>query len=58
MVLTYGVAAVFIRIVTTITGSKLLLAEQKNLGIYKAVGFRTNRLRLTFALGFGMTAVV
>lgn len=40
------------------TGSRILLAEQKDLGIYKAVGFQTRGLRMMFALRFGMTAVV
>lgn len=57
LIIMYGCATVFILIVTVMTGSKILLAEQKDLGIYKAVGFRTNRLRLAFALRFGMVAL-
>lgn len=58
MVLMYGLVTIFILIVTVLTGSKILLAEQRDLGIYKAIGFRTNRLRLTFALRFGMVALI
>ena len=53
----YGMVIIFILVVTVMTGSKILLAEQKELGIYKAIGFRTDRLRLTFALRFGIAAV-
>ncbi len=52
--LMYGMVIVFILLVTVMTGSKILLAEQKDLGIYKAIGFRVNRLRITFAIRFGM----
>ncbi|MCM1335756.1 MAG: ABC transporter permease, partial [Eubacterium sp.] len=54
----YALVIVFILIVTVMTSGKLLSAEQCDLGIYKAVGFETNTLRLTFALRFGMTALV
>ena len=53
----YGMVTIFILVVTVMTSSKILLAEQKDLGIYKAIGFRTDRLRLTFALRFGFVAV-
>lgn len=52
----YVMVILFILIVTVMTSEKLLSAEQRDLGIYKAVGFETNALRLTFALRFGMTA--
>lgn len=53
----YGMAALFILVVTAITGSKILAAEQKDLAIYKAIGFAPSRLRFTFALRLGMTAM-
>lgn len=56
MAFMYCMVTVFILIVTVMTGSKILTAEQRDLGIYKAIGFQTNRLRLTFALRFGMIA--
>ena len=58
MIFMYGMVVIFIMIVTIMAGSKILLAEQKDLGIYKAVGFQVRGLRLTFALRFGMTAVI
>jgi len=57
LVLMYALVIVFILIVTVMTGSKILLAEQKDLGIYKAIGFSSASLRLTFALRFAMAAV-
>lgn len=47
----------FILIVTVMTGSKLLAAEQRDIGIYKAIGFTDGELRLSFALRFGMAAL-
>lgn len=58
MIFMYGMVVIFILVVTVMTGSRILLAEQKDLGIYKAVGFQTSGLRMMFALRFGMTAVV
>lgn len=54
----YAMVIVFILIVTVMTSGKLLSAEQKDLGIYKAIGFRTNTLRLTFAIRFGIAAFI
>lgn len=49
-------SAIFILIVTIMTGSKILEAEQKDLAIYKTLGFTSRRLRLAFALRFGLVA--
>lgn len=58
IVFMYGMVIAFILIVTAMTGGKVLSAEQKALGIYKAIGFKTKNLRLTFALRFGLVAVL
>ena len=50
LVLMYALVIVFILIVTIMTGSKILLAEQKDLGIYKAIGFSAASLQLAFAV--------
>ena len=47
----------FILIVTMMTGSRILTAEQKNMGIYKAIGFSNRSLQLTFAFRFGLIAL-
>lgn len=58
LVFMYCMVTAFILIVTVMTGSRLLMAEQRNNGIYKALGFTNRQLRLSFALRFGMTAAV
>lgn len=52
----YVLTAAFILIVTVMTGNRIILQEQKDLGIYKAIGFDTIRIRISFALRFGITA--
>lgn len=54
----YGMITIFILIVTGMTGNRILSSEQKNMGIYKAIGFSVRQLRFTFALRFGMTAFI
>ena len=54
----YGMIAVFVFIVTILTGSKILTAEQKDLGIYKSMGCSTRMLRITFSLRFGIVATI
>lgn len=58
LVFMYIMTAAFILIVTIMTGSKILLAEQRDIGIYKAVGFTSGQLRGAFALRFMFVAVV
>lgn len=58
LVFLYGMVASFILIVTIMTGSKILSAEQRDIGIYKAVGFTSGQLRGAFALRFMMVAVL
>ena len=58
LVFMYGMVTAFILIVTIMTGTRLLAAEQRNTGIYKALGFTNQQLRLSFALRFGMTAAI
>ena len=58
LVLLYGMVFFFILIVTIMTSGKILSAEQKNLGIYKSIGFSSTRLRVTFTLRFGLIAAI
>lgn len=58
LVLIYALVIVFILIVTVMTGSKIVLVEQKDLGIYKAIGFSSASLRLALALRFAMVAAL
>lgn len=57
-ILMYVITVIFILVVIVMTGSKILYREQKDLGIYKSLGFESGRLRLMFALRFGIVAVV
>ena len=57
-ILMYVITIIFILVVIAMTGSKILYREQKDLGIYKSLGFHSERLRLTFALRFGIVAVI
>lgn len=54
----YVMVAGFILVVTVITGSKILTAERRDTGIYKAIGFSDGQLRASFALRFGMVALL
>ena len=47
---------VFILVTVSMTGSKILYKEQHDLGIYKSLGFLSGKLRLAFALRFGIVA--
>lgn len=58
IVVMYVMTAAFILIVTVMTSGRIISAEQRDLGIYKAMGFCTNQLRTAFALRFGITALV
>ncbi|MCD8120718.1 MAG: FtsX-like permease family protein [Clostridiales bacterium] len=54
----YGIVALFILIVTVMTGTRLLGFEQRDIGIYKSLGFSNRLLRLSFAIRFALTAVI
>lgn len=58
LVFMYGMIAIFIFIVTIMTGSKILAAEQKDFGIYKSIGCSTQILRLTFSFRFGIVSLI
>lgn len=54
----YGIMAVFILVVTALTSSKLLRAEQSDLAILKSVGFTSGDLRLAFTLRFVVVVAI
>lgn len=58
VVLMYVITAVFILIVTGMTGSRVLAAEQRDIAIYKALGFTDGQQRLSFSLRFGVAGAV
>lgn len=52
------ITIVFILVTVSLTGNKILYKEQHDLGIYKSLGFVSEKLRLAFALRFGMVSVI
>ena len=58
MIFLYAIVILFVLVVTFLTAGKLLHAEQKDLGIYRAMGFSAQRLRRSFALRFGIIALL
>ncbi|MCM1262590.1 MAG: ABC transporter permease [Butyrivibrio sp.] len=54
----YGVTAVVILVITALTGNRLLVMEQKDLGIYRTLGLSCERLRISFAMRFGIVSMI
>lgn len=52
------VVIIFILVAITLTGNKLLFKEKHDLGIYKSLGFSSKHLRISFALRFGIIAMM
>lgn len=52
----YGMVVVMVFIITLLSGSRLLAMERKDMGIYRSFGFPAGRLRLSFALRFGIVS--
>lgn len=57
-VLIYVIATIFVLIAVLLICSKLFLKEQKDYGIYKAIGFDSGRLRRQFAVRFSVVAMI
>ena len=58
MIFLYAVIILFVLVVTLLTAEKLLRAERKDLGIYRTLGFSAGQLRRSFALRFGVIALL
>lgn len=54
----YGIVVILIFIMTALTGSKLLVMEQKDMGVSRSFGFTAMQLRVSFALRFGMVSLL
>lgn len=54
----YLTAALFTLTVTVLTASRLLAVEQKDMGIYRSMGFSGERLRRSFAVRFGVVSLI
>lgn len=57
-ILMYVITVIFILVVVSMNGSKILYKEQRDLGIYKSLGFASGQLRTAFALRFAIVAAV
>ena len=58
MIFLYAMVIFFVLLVTLLTAGKLLRAEQKDLSIYRTLGFSAGQLRRSFALRFGVIALL
>ena len=58
MVFLYAMVIFFVLVVTLLTAGKLLRAEQKDLSIYRTLGFSAGRLQRSFSLRFGIIALL
>lgn len=54
----YGIVAVVVLVVISLTGGRLLAMEQKDLGIYITIGFTSARLRFSFMLRFCIVSMI
>lgn len=54
----YVIVIIFIFIVIFLTGNNLLRAEQRDLAIYKSIGFTSNKIRIAFAFRFGIIVAI
>lgn len=56
--LIYGISILFIFVTVNMVCKRSFLKERTDIGIYKAVGFTVNRLRLQFSLRFLIVALI
>lgn len=48
------IVTLFVAVAVALTGSRLLAAEQRDMAVYKSIGFPPRRLRAAFAARFGI----
>lgn len=58
MIFLYVMIVIFVLVATLLTAEKLLRSERRDLTIYRALGFSAGRLRRSFALRFGVIALL
>lgn len=58
VIIMYLLSAIFIFVATWLTTNRLLQEEKRNIGIYKALGFTSRKLRISFAIRFLICAGV
>lgn len=57
LVVMYAVIALVVLVVVAMTAGRLLSAERRDLGLYRAMGFATGQLRRSFALRFALVSL-
>ena len=58
MIFLYVMIVIFVLVATLLTAEKLLRSERRDLTIYRTLGFSAGRLRRSFALRFGVIALL
>lgn len=58
MIFLYVMIVIFVLVATLLTAEKLLRSERRDLTIYRALGFSAGRLQRSFALRFGVIALL
>lgn len=58
MVFLYAMVSVFVLVATLLTAKKLINKEQRDLCSYRTIGFSALKIRLSFALRFGMVSLL
>ncbi len=54
----YVIVAIFIAVVVGLTSSKMLFAEQRDMAVLKSIGFTSLKLRISFAIRFGIVVAI
>lgn len=54
----YLIVLIVIVVVVNLTSSKFIQSEQRNMAIYKSIGFTDQNLRISFSTRFGITALI
>ena len=54
----YAIVAIFIAVVVGLTSSKMLFAEQRDMAVLKSIGFTSLKLRISFAIRFGIVVAI
>lgn len=54
----YAIVVIFISVVIGLISSKMLFAEQRDMAVFKSIGFTSLNLRIAFAIRFGIVVAV
>ena len=57
-VMMLGIVTILVLITITLSAGKILTAEQRDLAVFRAIGFSANRLRQTFALRIALVVMM